>query len=360
MMKRWSVLAVAGLMAAAVALPAEAQKRQVKMSTIAPGSSMYLVMTTFANLVNQGQKDFEITVDATGTATKHMVDVARGSIDMSMTAPIAIAWMKAGTKVYKKLKGVKELAKKLRIVFWFPAGAYHYTVYENSGIRTLADLQGQARLHRSAVGRPAGDRARVQSRRLTGLDSRKGDFKSVNLNFASALQAFQDRQIDVYTIACPRSLRARSSSSRRRPRSASIGLPNAADLRKSEALKKFFTPLGRINGVVKKGAYGSAQANEADVYSNGAILGVTAREGLDNDTVYAMTKLFWSNLEGIRDSAPYMDAVVARIRHPEGQHGVPSRRREVLQGSGSHEVDAGPGGSSIRRRRGYSGMRAGG
>ena len=138
-------------MAAAVALPAEAQKRQVKMSTIAPGSSMYLVMTTFANLVNQGQKDFEITVDATGTATKHMVDVARGSIDMSMTAPIAIAWMKAGTKVYKKLKGVKELAKKLQNRVLVPG--WRLPLH---GVRELRDQdagrpQGQARLHRSAV-----------------------------------------------------------------------------------------------------------------------------------------------------------------------------------------------------------------
>lgn len=307
MSKRWSVLAVASLLAAVVALPAEAQKRQVKMSTIAPGSSMYLVMTTFANLVNQGQKDFEITVDATGTATKHMVDVARGSIDMSMTAPVAIAWMKAGTRVYKKLKGVKELAKKLRIVFWFPAGAYHYTVYENSGIRTLADLKGK----RAFIGPPSGGQlvtglAFVKA--LTGLDSKKGDFKSVNLNFASALQAFQDRQIDVYTIACLdpcAQLQQVAATSKIR----FLGVPNPADLRATPALKKFFTPLGRIDGVVKKGAYGAAQANEADVYSNGAILGVTAREGLDNDTVYAMTKLFWSNLEGIRDSAPYMNAV---------------------------------------------------
>ncbi len=316
MLKRCSVLAVAGLLAAAVAMPAEAQRRQIKMSTIAPGSSMYLVMTTFATLVNQGQKDFEITVDATGTATKHMVDVARGSIDMSMTAPVAITWMKNGTRVYKKLKGVKELAKKLRIVFWFPAGAYHFTVYESSGIKTLADLKGK----RAYIGPPSGGQlvtglAFVKA--VTGLDPKKGDFKSVNLNFASALQGFQDRQIDVYTIACLdpcAQLQQVAATSKIR----FLGLPNAADLRKTPALKKFFGPLGRINGVIKKGAYGSAQANEADVYSNGAILGVTAREGLDNDTVYAMTKLFWSNLEGLRSSAPYMDAVSLEFATQKG------------------------------------------
>ncbi len=316
MMKRLSVLAIAGLLAAAVTLPAEAQKRQIKMSTIAPGSSMYLVMTTFANLVNQGQKEFEITVDATGTATKHMVDVARGSIDMSMTAPIAIAWMKKGTRVYKKLKGVKELAKKLRVVYWFPAGPYHYTVYEDSGIKSLADLKGK----KAFIGPPSGG-ALVTGlafvKAVTGLSPKTGDFKSVNLNFASALQAFQDRQIDVYTIACLdpcAQLQQVAATSKIR----FLGLPNAADLRKTPALKKFFTPLGRINGVIKKGAYGDAQANEADVHSNGAILGVTAREGLENEIVYKMTKLFWSNLESIRTSAPYMDAVSLEFATQKG------------------------------------------
>ena len=107
MLRRFGLIAVSCLVAAFLAVSAQAQKRQIKMSTIAPGSSMYLVMTTFANLVNQNQNDFEITVDATGTATKHMVDVARESIDMSMTAPVPYHWMKNGTRVYKKLKGVK-------------------------------------------------------------------------------------------------------------------------------------------------------------------------------------------------------------------------------------------------------------
>ena len=307
MMKRWSVLAAAGLLATAVAMPAEAQKRQVKMSTIAPGSSSYLVMTTFANLVNQGQKDFEITVDATGTATKHMVDVGRGSIDMSMTAVVPYEWMKNGTRIYKKLKGVKELAKNLRIIFWFPLGAFHYTVYESSGIKTLADIKGK----RAFIGPPSGGQLVTGLgfvKAVTGLSPKNGDFKSVNLNFASALQAFQDRQIDVYTIGCLdpcAQLQQVAATSKIR----FLGASSKSDLDKSPALKKFFSPLGRAKGVIRKGVYGSNHTNEADVWSNDAILGVTVRAGLDNDTVYKMTKLFWSDLESIRASAPYMTAV---------------------------------------------------
>ena len=314
MFRRIGLIAVSCLVAAFVAVSAQAQKRQIKMSTIAPGSSMYLVMTTFANLVNQNQNDFEITVDATGTATKHMVDVARESIDMSMTAPVPYHWMKNGTRVYKKLKGVKELAKKLRTVFWFPLGGYHYTVYADSGIETLADIKGK----RAFIGPPSGGQlitglAFVKA--VTGLTPK--EFKSVNLNFASALQAFQDRQIDVYTIGCLdpcAQLQQVAATSKIR----FLGLPNEAALDGSEALKNFFKPLGRTKGAISKDAYGENQTNEADVWVNNAILGVTARASMDDETMYRMAKLFWSNLDAIRKSAPYMDAVTLEYATQKG------------------------------------------
>lgn len=313
MLKRLLLAAAAAAVLASG--PALAQKRQIKMSTIAPGSSMYLVMTTFANLVNQNQDGFEITVDATGTATKHMVDVARGSIDMSMTAAAPYAWMKAGTRVYKKLKGVKELARKLRLVFWFPLGGYHYTVYADSGIRTLADIKGK----RAFVGPPAGGQlvtglAFIKAQ--TGLTP-KNDFKSVNLNFASALQAFQDRQIDVYTIGCLdpcAQLQQISATSRIR----FLGLPTRADLDRTPAQKAFFKPLGRTKVVISKDAYGANQVNESDVWVNDAILGVATRASLDDQTVYTMVRLFWSKLDEIRPSAPYMRHVTLEYATQKG------------------------------------------
>ena len=305
MLKRIGLLAILGLFAVSISTSVQAQKRQIKMSTIAPGSSMYLVMTTFATLVNQNQKELEIVVDATGTATKHMVDVARGSIDMSMTAPVAYNWMVKGIKVYKKLRGVKKLAKKLRMVFWFPLGAFHYITYADSGIKTLADLKGK----KAFIGPPSGGQLVTGLgfiRALTGLTTK--DFKSVNLNFSSAFQSFQDRQIDVYTIGCLdpcAQLQQLTATSKIR----FLGVPTEADLEKTPALKKFFGPLGRTHGSITKGVYGKNQVNEADVWANSAILGVTARAGIDDDTMYKMVKLFWTNLDGIRKSAPYMKPV---------------------------------------------------
>ena len=81
--KKW---ALAG--AAVLALGGAPQAADViKMATIAPGTSAYLTQSTMASIVNQEQDDYEIQVDATGAATKHIIDMAEGELDMVMTSP---------------------------------------------------------------------------------------------------------------------------------------------------------------------------------------------------------------------------------------------------------------------------------
>ena len=89
------------------------------MATIAPGSSAYLTMSTMATIVNQQQDDYEITVDATGAATAHMIDLAEGNLDFVMTSPTVFKFMSEGTVMYQQLPEAPELAENLRLVFWF-------------------------------------------------------------------------------------------------------------------------------------------------------------------------------------------------------------------------------------------------
>lgn len=295
--------------AASVALlcaggPAQAQRKQLKMSTIAPGSSMYLVMTTMANLINQHQDEVEISVDATGAATKHMIDVGRETIDMSMTSPTVYNFMAKGQAMYKNLKDAPKLAKNLQVLFWFPLGSYHYTVYADSGLTKLTDIKGK----RVFLGPPAGGQwnaARLFLELATGLKVNK-DYSNVKASFSAAQQGFQDRQIDVWTVSCidPCAvLQQVTATSKIR----FLGLPDA-DAKDKEPLKKFFIP-GRTWDTVAKHAYGSNQVNQTDVYSNGAVLGVAARATLPAEQVYKMMKIFWTELAKIRPNAPWTKTV---------------------------------------------------
>src|SRR5690606_27636937 len=106
----------------------------------APGSSAYLAMTTFATLVNQSLDGVNISVDATGAATKHMIEVAEGKLDMAMTSPTVYNFMKSKTAMYAEVGNAAELAEKLRLIYWFPLGQYHVVVYADSGITSPADI----------------------------------------------------------------------------------------------------------------------------------------------------------------------------------------------------------------------------
>ena len=99
-----------------------------KMSTLGPGSSPNLVMTTFANIVNQNQDALEIQVNATGAATKHALEVARGKVDLFMSSPSLHHLMASGKAMYKKIEDAPKLAKNIRSIFNFPIGLYHIVV----------------------------------------------------------------------------------------------------------------------------------------------------------------------------------------------------------------------------------------
>lgn len=140
--KNLSRALLTGALLLTLAIPAQAAKT-LKMATIAPGSSAYLTMTTMATMINQAQDQLQIKVDATGAATKHMIDVAKGKIDLCMTNPNIYAFMKNQKAMYKKLKDAPALAKDLRLLFWFPYGQYHFVTYADAGIKQLKDMKGK-------------------------------------------------------------------------------------------------------------------------------------------------------------------------------------------------------------------------
>ncbi len=142
---------------------------------------------------------------------------------------------------------------------------------------------------------------------MTGYEVNK-DYKNVKASFSAAIQGFQDRQVDVYTIGCLdpcAQLQQLFATSKLR----FLGPKTADEGYKNPKLAGFFKLPGRTMTPIKKNAYGDNQVNETDIYSNDAILGVTVRKGVPDDVVYKMMKAFWPNLEKIRSNAPWTDPV---------------------------------------------------
>jgi len=305
---------MAGAFVLALASSASAQEHNLKMATIAPGSSAYLTMTTMATLVNQALDDVEIQVDATGAATKHMIELAEGKLDMCMTSPTVYKFMRTGTVMYKQLESAPKLAENLRLVFWFPLGQYHIVTYADSGMMKPADIKGK----RVFLGPPGGGAwaaAMNWVKILTGYEPDK-DFENVKASWSSALQGFQDRQFDVYVttgIAPFPQLEQLALTSKLRL----LGLTKEEFEANKEA-QDFTKIQGEELGIIPAGIYGDGVVNTENVYTLGAAVGVAARADLDDDLVYRITKAFWEQREKAVKDNPWMKDITLEYAVADG------------------------------------------
>jgi TRAP transporter TAXI family solute receptor len=296
----WSVvLTVALLLVMTTTVQAA---KTLKMATIAPGSSAYLTMTTMATMINQAQDKLNIKVDATGAATKHMISVAKGKIDLCMTNPVIYFFMKKQKAMYKKLKDAPELSKNLKLLFWFPYGQYHVVTYADAGIKEFKDIKGK-RVFLGPPGGGAWNAAREWVEAASGYKPNK-DFDNVKGSWSSAFQGFQDRQFDVYVVGgiapFPQVEQLALTS-----KLHLLGLTKK-EYESNPAAIKSTTKIGREVGIIPAGIYGKGVDNQTDVYTQGSIVGVTVNKKMDNDTAYVLTKLFWEQSKKNKKTHPWL------------------------------------------------------
>jgi uncharacterized protein len=305
----------AGAFALALASPGMAQENNLKMATIAPGSSAYLTMTTMATLVNQALDDVNIQVDATGAATKHMIEVAEGKLDMCMTSPTVYKFMKNGTIMYKELGNAPELAENLRLVFWFPLGQYHIVTYADADITEPADIKGK----KVFLGPPGGGAYNAAMNWIKilsgGLEPEK-DYESVNASWSSAFQGFQDRQFDVYAIPgiapFPQVEQLALTSKLRLLGFSKEGFEANKDA------QDFTQIQGEELGIIPPGIYGDGVVNTDDIYTLGAAVGVAARADLSEETVYRITKAFWEQAKAAQKDNPWLKEITMEYGVADG------------------------------------------
>jgi TRAP transporter TAXI family solute receptor len=274
----------------------------IKMATIAPGSSAYLTMTTMATMINQAQKDIVIKVDATGAATKHMIDLAQGKIDICMNSPVVYSLMKAKKRMYSKLDNAPELAKNLTLLFWFPYGQYHVVTYTAAGIKELKDIQGK-KVFLGPPGGGAWNASREWVEVTTGLKP-KEDFDNVKASWSSAFQGFQDRQFDVYVaggIAPYPQVEQLALTSKLHL----LGLTKKEYESNKRAIASTTKP-GREVGIIPAGIYGDGVDNKEDVYTLGSVVGVSVNKSMDADTAYKITRLFWEEAKKNSETHPWL------------------------------------------------------
>jgi len=292
--------------AAAIALtmtvtaPAKAQDFY-KLATLGPGSSPYLVMSTFAQLVGQKLPGVTIQVNATGAATQHMIEATKDELDFFMTSPTVFQAFKTKTAMYAKIEDAPERSKLIRNVLAFPIGSYHIITNADSGITKFEDFKGK----KLFLGPPGGGATVTMIslvKAITGYEQGK-DYELVRLGWEAAAQAVQDDRLDVYanpTIAPSPVIQQIAISKKIR----FIGISDEA-LAKDEVKKVTDRPGGVIEMIDPK-LYGANVANTSPVRAIATIVSIATRASLADDVVYKITKAFWESAKQSYDRYPWL------------------------------------------------------
>ncbi len=293
-------LATTTLTAFSLAGAALAEDITLKMATIAPSLGQAVTMATFANIVTDNVEGVDIEVAGGGAATLHMMEVARGNLDMSMTSPVVYNLMAGGKAMYAKEPEAPELAKNLQLLMWFPYGQYHFTVRADSDIQTLDDIEG-ATIFLGPQGGGAYNAAKGWIEATTGLVAGE-DYEAIKANWQTGFQAFLDGNVDVYTNGCldpcGQFIQFTETEAIR-----FIGPEDDSGEAVDEWLGKF-----RYREEIQPGLY-EEQTNDSAVVSFNTAVGIGVRADLNEETVYQVTKAFWDNIEQVSSEAPWAKAL---------------------------------------------------
>jgi len=301
-------LALTGLISTAVLSLSSGHvtaKETFRMATLGPGTSPYMVMTTFANTINKNLPEYSIVVNATGAATKHALDTSKGKVDFYMSSPILHHLMSNQLAMYQKIKGVKELSTELRTIFNFPMGVYHSVVYADSGIETMQDIKGK----RVFVGPPGSATRRTVVQMIEAITGYKAenDYTTVKLGWDAAAQSFQDGNLDVYfnpTNAPSPAISQMALTKKIR----FLGIPKN-DLEGNEGVTALTKRPGFRVTQLKQNTYGENQVNTDDVYTLAVTVGISTNKNIPEDVIYNMTKTFWEKITDQYDNTPWLSNI---------------------------------------------------
>lgn len=279
-----------------------AQSTDLRMASLGQSSPT----TVFSIAVSQILKEehgYATQLSTGSAATRQAVEAANQKLDLFVTAVSINGFLKNGTRMYADLENHEELFGNLRSIMNYPFGAYHAIVWEDSGITSLEEIKGK----KVFIGPPSGAARATIGAIISGVTGYEADtdFEAVSVDWSSAEQAFQDRQLDVYFTAAQipsAELQQLSALGKFRV----LGIPD--DKVNSEAIQKSFNIPGREFTMLPPGSY-SGQVNEEPTRLVNTIVGLGTHKWLSEEDGYNITKAIFENNDDLVAAAQWMKVI---------------------------------------------------
>jgi uncharacterized protein len=266
------------VLVAFAALPALGAEQFVNVLTGGTSGVYYPLGVALAGVIGKALPNVKTSVQATKASVENLnlLQSARGEIAFTLGDSLSDAW-KGNAEA-----GFPTPLKKLRGIAAIYPNYIQIMARADAGIKTLADLKGK----KISVGAPKSGteiNARVI---LAAAGITYKDFAKVEyLPFGESVELMKNRQIDV-TL-----------------QSAGLGVSALRDLATSmdtivvpipaDVIKKTNDP-AYLSGVIPANTY---RGQTTDVQTASVQNYLVTHEGVSNETVYAMTKALWTNLD---------------------------------------------------------------
>ncbi len=291
-----SLSLVAALAMSLAASGANAQSKILRVDATAPSGSPAILLTVLGKIFPR-EIGVSLQINTGQTLTRSVLKFGTDDLDMIHFVPQISPWLKNGKRMYKKLKKKANKAyNSASSIFGFPASAIHIIAWQDSGIKTLADIKGK----RVYMGPPAGGFYTQVSSYLnvvTGYTPKK-DFDVIRLPWGQGMQAMLDGQIDVFMRATAVGSAVINQIGAKQD-FVLLGAGDAADSKKWQ--KVMIEQLLNENATIPAGTYtNQVGGNVRTTAANSFIL---VRKNLDADLIYKMVKAMWANLDEIHNSA---------------------------------------------------------
>ncbi|MEX0729827.1 MAG: TAXI family TRAP transporter solute-binding subunit [Aquisalimonadaceae bacterium] len=235
---------------------------------------------------------------------RQAMDAANQNVEFWTTASSVNHFMRNGIRMYEKTPDAPELFKNVRMILNYPLGAYHIVVWADSGIETLQDIKGK----RVFLGPPGGAATVTAMQMVDGATGYEAgvDFSTANVDWNSGMQAFQDRQIDLYMA--PMAI----------PDPAIVQLAMLGKIRilglteealNEDSVKQAMSIPGRVVAEIPADLYGKNQVNDQPARTLQTIVGLGTHKWMDEETVYNVTKTIFENTAALQAEAEWMSVI---------------------------------------------------
>jgi TRAP transporter TAXI family solute receptor len=181
-----------------------------------------------------------------------------------------------------------ELAQNVRSLFSIPASIYHSIVWDDSGIKSFADVEGKDVF----IGPPAGSANEQITAIVRASGLNEGQYDAVKAPWGVAAQNFQDGQFDVLISTYGLGSQAVSELSLSR------------DIRLLSVLPENAEPpagLGLVRRDIPAHTY-PGQQNEESVIAWQAVLMLAVRKDMSDDLAYQLTKSYIENRQVLAEN----------------------------------------------------------